>query len=70
MKFVICLTLGAAFMLGSAFFVREHHFNDQKIACIKAGGRGEMLRSRTGMPDGFECMRLHHVLKYRQGVYR
>jgi len=70
MKFAIGLSLFAAAMFGSIFVVQTKHYNDEKIACMKANGRGSVLHSRTGMPIGYECMRMHLVLKYRNGEYK
>jgi hypothetical protein len=70
MKFAIGLSLFAAAMFGSLFYVQASHFDDQKIACMKVQGRGSVLHSRTGMPIGYECMRMHLVLKYRNGEYK
>lgn len=70
MKFVVGLGLCAVAMFGSMFAVRANHFDDQKMACLKAGGKGELLYSSTGIPIGYECMRLHLVLKYRNGEYK
>jgi hypothetical protein len=71
MKFAIGLVLCAAAMFGSLFYVQSSHFDDQKIACIKAQGRGSVLHSNaTGIPIGYECMRMHLVLKYKNGEYR
>jgi hypothetical protein len=69
-KFTIGLVLFAAAMFGSMFMVRANHFDDQKMACIMAGGRGTVFHSDIGMPIGYECMRMHLVLKFRNGVYR
>jgi hypothetical protein len=70
-KFVIGLGLFAVAMFGSIFMVQANHYDDQKIACIEAQGRGKLLHSRTtGMPIGYECMRMHLVLKYRNGEYK
>lgn len=70
MKFAIGLVLFAVTMFGSMFIVRVNHFDDQKMACLKANGRGTVLYSDVGMPTGYECMRRHLVLKYRNGVYK
>jgi len=70
MKFTIGLTLAAVLMFGSMFVVRASHFDDKKMACLLAGGRGTVLHSDIGMPIGYECMRMHLVLKFRNGVYR
>jgi len=69
MKFAICLTLLAVSIFGTVF-AKQDHFNDQKIACIKAQGNGSVLHSNTGMPIGYDCMRMHLVLKYKNGEYR
>ncbi|QNO00362.1 hypothetical protein QGX21_gp126 [Pseudomonas phage phiPsa315] len=51
--------------------VQANHYDDQKMACKRAEGRGSLITSRTtGIPIGYECMRLHLVLKYRNGEYR
>lgn len=70
MKFVIGLGLFSVAMFGSIFMVQASHYDDQKMACIRAEGRGKLLTSRTGIPIGYECMRMHLVLKYRNGEYR
>lgn len=70
MKFTIALILFAAAMFGSMFVVRANHFDDQKMACVRAAGRGTVLLGSAGMPIGYECMRMHLVLKYRNGEYR
>lgn len=70
MKFTTGLVLFAVAMFGSMFIVRANHFDDQKIACLKAGGRGTVLHSNIGMPIGYECMRMHLVLKFRKGEYK
>lgn len=70
MKFLMGVLLFATAMFGSLFVVRYTHFDDQKIACIRAGGHGTLLKSEIGMPIGYECMRMHLVLKYRKGEYR
>lgn len=69
MKFLLCLVLFSVTMFGSMFVVRTNHFDDQKMACIRAGGNGKVLYSKMGLPIGYECMRLHLVLKYRNGRY-
>jgi hypothetical protein len=69
-KFVIGLGLFAVTMFGSIFVVQANHYDDMKMACLKSGGRGELLHSSLGIPIGYECMRQHLVLKYRQGVYK
>ncbi|UAW53565.1 hypothetical protein QGX15_gp130 [Pseudomonas phage psageK4e] len=71
MKFIVGLGLCAVAMFGSIFMVQANHFDDQKMACKKAEGRGSLVVSRTtGIPIGYECMRMHLVLKYRNGEYR
>ncbi|CUR44296.1 hypothetical protein VCM_00077 [Pseudomonas phage VCM] len=70
MKFTIGLVLFAAAMFGSMFIVRANHFDDQKMACIRAAGNGKVLHSDIGMPIGYECMRMHLVLKFRNGDYK
>ncbi|UOL48515.1 hypothetical protein QGX12_gp129 [Pseudomonas phage Kremar] len=70
MKFTIGLVLFAAAMFGSMFIVRANHFDDQKMACIRAGGNGKVLHTELGIPAGYECMRMHLVLKFRNGDYK
>lgn len=70
MKFVLGLSLFTVAMFGSIFVIQTNHYDDQKMACLKAGGRGKLLHSNTGMPIGYECMRLHLVLKFRNGEYK
>lgn len=70
MKFTIGLILFTAAMFGSLFVIRANHFDDQKMACIRAGGNGTLLRSEIGIPIGYECMRMHLVMKYRNGEYK
>lgn len=70
MKFTIGLVLFAVAMFGSMFTVRANHFDDQKMACIRAGGNGKVLHSELGMPVGYECMRMHLVMKFRKGEYK
>ena len=70
MKFTIGIVLFAVAMFGSLFIVRANHFDDQKMACISAGGSGKVLHGDLGMPIGYECMRMHLVLKFRNGVYK
>lgn len=70
MNFTIGLVLFAATMFGGMFSVRANHFDDQKIACIRAGGNGKLLHSSVGVPIGYECMRMHLVMKFRNGEYR
>lgn len=70
MKFVLGLSLFAVAMFGSIFVVQTNHFDDQKMACIKSGGYGSVLHSNVGMPIGYECMRMHLVLKFRNGEYK
>lgn len=70
MKFTIGLVLFAAAMFGSMFIVHANHFDDQKMACIRAGGHGKVLHSELGMPVGYECMRHHKVLKFKGGIYK
>uniref|UniRef100_A0AAU6VZB2 Uncharacterized protein n=2 Tax=unclassified bacterial viruses TaxID=12333 RepID=A0AAU6VZB2_9VIRU len=70
MKFLVCLSLFAATMFGSIFYVQDQHFDEEKMACKRANGRGSVLHSRAGIPIGYECMRMHLVLKYRNGEYR
>lgn len=55
---------------GGVFYKQTSHFEDQKIACIKAEGRGEYLYTKLGIPYGFECMRMHKVLKFKKGEYK
>ncbi|WVS24522.1 hypothetical protein PSPHG_CDS_0041 [Pseudomonas phage Psxphi15] len=57
-------------MFGSMFIVRINHFDDQKMACIRAGGNGKVLHTELGIPAGYECMRMHLVLKFRNGDYK
>lgn len=70
MKFVAGLALFAVAMFGSIFVVQAGHYDDMKMACLKVNGSGKLLHSSLGIPIGYECMRLHLVLKYRQGVYK
>lgn len=70
MKFTIGLVLFAVAMFGSIFVVRQNHFDDQKMACFRAGGSGKVLHSDIGMPIGYECMRMHLVMKFRKGEYK
>lgn len=70
MRFLIGLGLCTVAMFGSMFIVRANHFDDQKMACINADGRGKLVHSSFGIPIGYDCMRMHKVLKYRQGVYK
>jgi hypothetical protein len=70
MKFVLGLCLFAVAMFGSIFFVQAQHFNEEKIACIKAGGSGTVLHSDVGIPVRYECMKMHLVLKFRNGGYK
>lgn len=70
MKFVIGLTLFAASIFGTVFAKQADHFNDQKVACMKVQGSGSVQYSNTGIPIGYECMRMHLVLKYKNGEYR
>lgn len=44
--------------------VNEGVNEDLEIACIKAGGRGS-LHNET-----FECMRMHKILKYKNGRFK
>jgi hypothetical protein len=57
-------------MFGSMFFVMGSQFDSEKIACIRAGGDGKILHSELGMPIGYKCMRMHLVMKYKNGEYR
>lgn len=70
MKFVLGLSLFAVAMFGGLFYNQSAHFDDQKMACIKAQGHGSILHSNVGMPIGYECMRMHLVLKFRNGEYK
>ncbi|UAV84569.1 hypothetical protein PHB09_073 [Pseudomonas phage PHB09] len=70
MKFFLCLVLSSVTMFGSIFVVRTNHFDDQKMACIRSGGNGKVLYSVMRIPIGYECMRMHLVMKYRKGEYR
>lgn len=70
MKFTLGVVLFAIMMFGSMFIMRANHFDDQKMACIRAGGHGTVLHSSIGMPIGYECMRMHLVMKFRNGEYK
>jgi hypothetical protein len=69
-KFIIGLVLFSAATFGSLFVVRVNHFEDQKIACMKVAASGKVMHGDLGMPIGYECMRMHLILKYRNGEYR
>ncbi|ATN92799.1 hypothetical protein QGX11_gp036 [Pseudomonas phage PPSC2] len=70
MKFLICIGISAVLMFGSIFITQANHFDDQKMACIRAGGNGTMLKSSMGIPVGYKCQRMHLVMKYRNGGYK
>lgn len=71
MKFMLGLALVGVAMFGSVFIVRANHFDDQKMACIRASGVGKVIEGSLGVPIGYECMRMHLVMKYRaNGEYR
>jgi hypothetical protein len=69
-KFTIGLVLFAVLMFGSMFIVRVNHYDDQKMACIRAGGNGKVLKGSVGIPIGYECQRMHLIMKYRNGEYK
>ena len=70
MKFVMTLTLAFILAFASIFFIRVDHFDDQKFACIRAGGDGIVTYDELGIADGFKCQRMHLNLKYRDGEYK
>lgn len=70
MKFLAGLVLFSVAMFGSLFIVRANHFDEQKIACMRAGGNGKVLHSELGMPVGYKCMRMHLVMKFKKGEYK
>lgn len=70
MNFILGTALAAVAMFGGLFYNQTKHFDEQVIACKRAEGHGEFLKSKTGMPIGYECMRMHLVLKFRNGEYK
>lgn len=51
-----------------AITASEHRQAEIK-ACHLANGRGTITYS-FGIPVSYECMRMHLVLKYKNGVYK
>lgn len=70
MKFIIGLALLTVATFGGAFTAQTQHFDQEKLACKRAEGRGSIRYTRAGIPFAYECMRMHLVLKYKNGEYR
>lgn len=63
---VVCVLM----FFGPTLYVEHTNYNDQKIACIHADGRGKLLTNSLGIPSGYECRRMHLLMKYRNGRYQ
>lgn len=70
MKFFVGLVLLSSLVFGSIFITQAGHFDDQAKACRKANGSGELVKDSLGVPIKYKCMRMHLVLKYRNGEYK
>lgn len=65
--FALLLLSGCVY---SALYVTAiEHRRKEATACWLAGGRGETT-IKLGVHVSYECMRMHLVLKYKNGVYK
>lgn len=65
--FALLLLSGCVY---SALYVTAiEHRRKQADACWLAYGNGEPVY-KLGIPVDYHCMRMHLVLKYRNGVYK
>lgn len=70
LKFFAGVVLLSVLLFGSIFTTQAGHFDDRVNACRNAQGRGELVKDSFGIPIEYECMRMHLVLKYRNGEYK